>query len=367
MTTAEDRTVASTISGPNGSKTDLGGLSATRTDQGAAPDQGGDSPLLSVTITNYNYARFLPRAIESILAQSFNDFELIIIDNASTDGSANLIEQYAVRDHRIRAVFHKENVGLVESLRESCDLARGRYRVHVDADDWVMSNNAFEKQIRVLEAHQQLSFVYSSLALFGPNERKLFVSHPFSGDVVLPGELALESVLGFNLNHSGMMLRLESYKSSGGYTAGFMMCLDMLLAAKLCDFGGVGYIDDELYAFRQHGSNDHLAFRPRGVREEILPVIDVAFAGSVSRRLDNPEAVRRRVLRRALVHVPTQNIFAGHIRLGWRMYWESARVRPLDTVLQRRTIALLARTLLGGTGYAALRGTVRAALGFGRN
>jgi glycosyltransferase involved in cell wall biosynthesis len=317
-------------------------------------DVGRVCPLLSVTVTNYNYGRFLSKNIESILAQTFDDFELIIIDNASTDDSLQVIKRYVDSDPRIRLITHDRNVGMLASLRESCDLARGRYRVHVDADDWVISPNAFQREISVLEANQHIAFVYSSMTLFGASEEKTNVSHPYPLDTVLPGELALEAILGFNVNHSGMMLRLESYRESGGYPDGFVMCLDMLLAVRLCEQGDVGYLNEELYAFRQHGSNEHLALRLHGARDEILPLIDAAFAGPLSAKLANAVAVRRRVTRRALVHVPTQSIFSGHIRLGWRMYWESAMVRPFETVFQLRTISLIARTVLGPSIFALL-------------
>src|SRR5215211_5099334 len=93
----------------------------------AGQEQSGDGPLLSVTVGNYNYGRFLAQNIESILGQTFRDFELILIDNASTDDSLAVMERYAAADPRIRIVAHSQNEGMFASLRESCALARGRY------------------------------------------------------------------------------------------------------------------------------------------------------------------------------------------------------------------------------------------------
>jgi glycosyltransferase involved in cell wall biosynthesis len=305
----------------------------------------GRPPRLSVTLTNRNYARFLGRSIESILGQTFTDFELIVIDNASTDESASLIAEYAGRDPRIRVIAHTRDRGIFASLRESCDVARGQYRVHVDADDWVLSSHAFGRQIDLLDAHPAMSLAYSSMTIFGADERLAYAAHPYPGDVILSGEDALEAILGFGITHSGMMFRLASYRAAGGYPAGFLMCLDVMLAVRLAEQGSVGYIDDALYAFRVHGGNDHLASRVNVVREEILPMIDAAFDGPLGARLQNMRAVRRRVRRRALVHVPTQLIFSGRIRAGWRMYIESAKARPVDTLFQRRSLALVAQTL----------------------
>ena len=175
------------------------------------------SPKLSVTITNYNYAQYLPQAIESILGQTFTDFEVIIVDNASTDDSRQVIEAYADQDERIVPVCLEENQGALASLRASCDLARGTYRVHVDADDWVISPEAFALQVAQLDAAPSMGFTYSCMVQMANEAEVIWVSHPYSSDQALSGAEALEAVLSFNLNHSGMMLRLSTYRASGGY------------------------------------------------------------------------------------------------------------------------------------------------------
>jgi glycosyltransferase involved in cell wall biosynthesis len=322
----------------------------------AASSQPG-SPVLSVTVTNYNYAHFLPEALDSILAQSFEDFELIVIDNASTDGSIELLAEYAERDPRVRLIAHQQNQGGLASLRESCDVARGRYRVQVDADDWVISPTAFAEQVDMLERHPAMAFVYSTMTRYGPDGSKVGVSRPYPNDTVLPGELALEAILSFALTHSGMMFRLAAYRSTAGYPDGLPHVDDMLLGVRLAEVGDVGYLDRELYAFRQHGANVHLAPQLPVVKEEILPVIEAAFEGPLGPRV--PASVRRRVVRNALVHLPTQYIFAGQRRAGWRLYWESVKARPLATVAQLRTLSLLAVSVLGADRYRAMVARIR--------
>jgi glycosyltransferase involved in cell wall biosynthesis len=313
---------------------------------------GATAPILSVTVTNYNYARYLPRNIESILGQTFSDFELLVIDNASRDESLDVVRGYAERDPRIRVVAHERNEGALASLRESCDLSRGRYRVQVDADDWVIADDAFETQVEMLEANPRMAFVYSSMTMFGVEGEKLQVSHPHEGTVTLPGEEALEAILGFNLTHSGLMVRLDAYHAAGGYPDGLPHVDDMLLAARMCEWGDVGYVDRELYAFRQHGANVHLAPQERVVEREILPVIDAAFSGPLGERV--PAAVRRRVTRNALLHLPTQYIFRGERRAGWKLFWQSFRLRPIDTLFQRRTLSLVLRSVVGGQVFQRL-------------
>ena len=91
---------------------------------------------ISVIVPVYNTAQFLPHCIESILSQSFTDFELLLIDDGSTDGSGKICDAYAEKDNRIR-VFHKENGGVSSAGNLGLDNARGEWVTFVDSDDWV--------------------------------------------------------------------------------------------------------------------------------------------------------------------------------------------------------------------------------------
>ena len=314
------------------------------------------APTLSVTVNNFNYGRFLAQNIESILSQSYDDFELILIDNASTDDSLDVMRRYAQADPRIRIVAHAENEGMFASLQESCELSRGRYRVPIEADDWILAPGAFQLQVDLLDRHPSMSFVYSRMTMLGSDGEVHHLGRPYNGDVVLSGAEAVERVLSFSLAHSGMMMRLDALRATPGYGQDYPHVVDMLLGVRLCEVGDVGYLDRSLYAFRQHDTNLH--FRPQleVVRRELLPVIDAAFDGPLGERLVDAPALRRRVVRGALVHLPTQYIFVGDLRTGWRLYWESCRVRPLDTVLQPRTLSLVSRSVLGDRGHRWLAG-----------
>jgi hypothetical protein len=127
------------------------------------------------------------------------------------------------------------------------------------------------------------------------------------------------------------------------------------MASRLCAVGDVAYIDRLLYAFHQHGTNLHFRHQAPVMRDEILPMIDEVFDGPLAARMAEPEKSRRRIVRNALVHLPTMYIFSGAELAGWRMYWESVKIKPFDTIMQRRTLALLARTMLGGRAYGWIR------------
>jgi len=92
--------------------------------------------MISVIVPVYNVAPYLPRCIDSILAQSFGDFELLLIDDGSTDASGAICDEYARKDKRIK-VFHKENGGLSDARNYGMERARGDYIGFIDSDDYV--------------------------------------------------------------------------------------------------------------------------------------------------------------------------------------------------------------------------------------
>ncbi len=106
-------------------------------------------PRISVVMPVYNAEKYLSQAIESILIQTYTDFEFIIIDDGSTDTSLKISETYAQKDKRI-VLVSRENKGLVASLNEGIALAKGEFIARMDADD-ISLPTRFEKQIAVLE------------------------------------------------------------------------------------------------------------------------------------------------------------------------------------------------------------------------
>jgi glycosyltransferase involved in cell wall biosynthesis len=104
-----------------------------------------NSPLISVILPVYNAGRYVGQAIESILGQTLGDFELIVIDDGSTDSSSDVIKRYAAEDHRV-VLVSRENRGLVATLNEGIDLARGQWIARMDADDIALPSR-FERQM----------------------------------------------------------------------------------------------------------------------------------------------------------------------------------------------------------------------------
>lgn len=102
-----------------------------------------NSPFFSVIVPVYNVSQYLKRCIDSILSQSYGDFELLLVDDGSTDDSGRICDEYAKKDNRIK-VFHKKNGGVSSARNKGIDEARGNYVVFVDSDDYILQDRLLQ-------------------------------------------------------------------------------------------------------------------------------------------------------------------------------------------------------------------------------
>ena len=109
------------------------------------------SILLSIIVPVYNVGSFLPKCINSIISQTFTDFELILIDDGSTDNSVEICDAAAKKDSRVR-VIHKENGGVVSARKAGLSVAVGKYAGYVDGDDWI-DEHMYEHMINAMEKY----------------------------------------------------------------------------------------------------------------------------------------------------------------------------------------------------------------------
>lgn len=124
----------------------------------------GESPSVSIIVPVYNMEHYLERCVRSLLAQTFQDIEILLIDDGSTDSSAEICDCFACQDQRIR-VFHQPNGGVASARRYGIKQARGIYSIHADADDWVEPDMVAEmyETIRNSQADMLIADFYSDL------------------------------------------------------------------------------------------------------------------------------------------------------------------------------------------------------------
>lgn len=124
---------------------------------------------VSVIVPVYNYGRYLPDALDSVLAQTFGDWECIIVDDASTDDSGRVAAAYAARDARFRVITHDTNKGPAASRNSGIAASRGAYLQFLDADDRLLPDK-IAQHVRFLEAHPETGVVYSEAGFFRDGE-----------------------------------------------------------------------------------------------------------------------------------------------------------------------------------------------------
>jgi glycosyltransferase involved in cell wall biosynthesis len=168
-----------------------------------------DNALISVIMPVYNAEKFLRKAIDSILYQSFGNFEFIIVNDGSTDGSESIVKAYD--DPRIRYVS-QQNTGIGGALRRGCELALGVYIARMDADD-ICFPGRLAIQKKYLDCHPSVVLVSSAVEYINDKGDKIGRSFPYTSDFAIRNKLKRINPV----CHPGVMMRTANYRRSIGY------------------------------------------------------------------------------------------------------------------------------------------------------
>src|SRR5271157_2678892 len=182
-------------------------------DRGEADVTAIDHPRVSVALPVYNCERYVAEAIESILAQTFTDFEFLIVDDGSSDGTLPILHRFAARDSRIR-VISRPNTGIVGARNEALGLARGELIAVMDSDDVALPER-FEVQVRYLDENPDCVMIGSRVLVIDSDGDPLIVlPTPLSHEEIEDGFLNFRGQL---VHHSTTMIRRRSLLEIGGY------------------------------------------------------------------------------------------------------------------------------------------------------
>ena len=126
-----------------------------------------NSPAVSIIVAAYNAEKYIKRCIESIKSQTFDNFEVIIIDDGSTDSTGILLDEYALHDNRFH-IIHQTNQGVAAARQIGLNNCKGKYTIHVDSDDWI-EQNMLEEMYSLAESSQADMVISDFLIIHGPN------------------------------------------------------------------------------------------------------------------------------------------------------------------------------------------------------
>lgn len=205
----------------------------------------GMAPLISVIMPVYNAEDYIKTAIESILNQTEADYELIIIDDCSDDGTSDIIRSYANIDKRIRIIRNEHNSGIVYSLNCGLKMASGKYIARMDADDY-SDITRFEKQIKYLEINSNVVLCGTWTRNVGANKYEWRIK---DNEMQLSIRLLFHTVIA----HPTFMIRksfLDKYHLA--YDESYYPAEDYAFLSEIVKHSNIGLVHSELLRYRVH-------------------------------------------------------------------------------------------------------------------
>jgi glycosyltransferase involved in cell wall biosynthesis len=281
-------------------------------------------PRVSIIVPNYNHARFLRQRIDSILNQTFQDFELILLDDCSTDDSRCILSSYA-SDPRVRLDFNEKNSGSTyKQWNKGVGLAQGKYVWLAESDDCA-EPNLLERLVALLDANSSVQFAFCrSRALTEDGTLDGFAETRFwaadedcwSVDYCTNGrEICGKYMLRRNivLNASSAVFRREAYNLVGGADESMRLMSDWKLWASLMLTGDVAYLSEPLNHYRFH---DRTLRQTVNFRETIVPEYFALVRWIEDRVTPPPEVLRKAYRDRAEQWVPI--LMSSHVPLAFK-------------------------------------------------
>jgi glycosyltransferase involved in cell wall biosynthesis len=207
-------------------------------------------PLVTVVMPAYNAAAFIERAIESVLKQTYDHLELIVVDDGSTDGTATLIESFGGR----LVCLRQRNAQQAVARNRGALRGRGELVAFIDADDeWLPQK--LERQVRFLDRHAQYSLAICGVQEIDGSGNPLRDRRAsFRGD---PREAILLGDTGGGICGSTPLIRRREFEQLGGFDEALPPCEDTDLLWRAACSGGIGVIEEVLVRYRLHGGNAH--------------------------------------------------------------------------------------------------------------
>ena len=311
------------------------------------------APLVSIGIPTYNGAKHLRESIESVIAQTFEDFELILIDDLSRDETWAIAQEYARRDTRISAVRNSKTLGLVGNFNRCLEAAKGRY-VYVWHQDDVMLPQNIERKVALLNANPQVGFVHSNVLMI--DEQGQVLSEHWEADsrqdYIVPGREFFLNMIQPGKNYvccPSVLGRRECYEKLGHFRSELYFTCDWEMWMRLSLYYDVGCLGTPLVRFRRHGGSE--SSRIEGTVSEIEQELLAKFLvlSDHGHRISNAGKLKKHIvagIAGAEVLRARRAFSEGRSAEGWNRLRFSIKLRPA-LLWQPEFAGTLVRLLLG--------------------
>lgn len=207
------------------------------------------APRVSIVMAAYNATQFLAEALDDLLAQTFTDFELILVDDGSTDGTLAVLESYAAADGRVVVLKNEVNQGLPKSLNVGIEHCRAALIARADADDRYPPDR-LAKQVAFLDAHPEVGLLSGAVDKID-EQGKYLLSARFPTD---DGQIRMRELFLNSFTHPGVMYRTDLVRSIGGYDPDFFTSEDADLYSRLRPLTKAANLEDTVVYYRKHGA-----------------------------------------------------------------------------------------------------------------
>ncbi len=306
-------------------------------------------PRITVLTTVYNGARYLAEAIDSVLADGFDDFEYVIVDDGSTDATPRILADAAARDPRIVLLRHEANRGIGAATNRGLAIARGQYVARLDADDISMPGR-FARQVAYLDAHADVALVSMNYESIDADGAVLHRSHRDHPPAVVEYLLNFSNSLG---GHSQVMFRRSAVTAAGGYDESCGASLDYDLWTRIVRHGRMFVLPEIGMRYRVHDQS--LSVRAREEQIDVgTRVVRQTLSTYLGRTLTDDEV-------RVLTHAWRPVLPAIDPKLAKAILREAYRIfceREPDRRLQRIVRTVKARRLMNTAMLLLAKGDV---------
>lgn len=207
----------------------------------------GEFPLVSVMMPVYNSEDFLQESIDSILNQTYENFEFIIVDDHSTDSSWEIIKNYEEKENKIKAIRNKKNLNIPKTRNKALKLANGKYYAVQDSDD-VSHSDRLRKQVKFLEDKEEYGIVGCHLEVINSLSKKIgFRGYPTSYEEIK------KVITRYNpIPQPGVMMRAEIIENDiGYYNEKYTRCQDYDLWLRIAENYKISNLDEALVQYRR--------------------------------------------------------------------------------------------------------------------
>ncbi len=278
----------------------------------------------------YNYARYLPQAIESVLAQEFRDFELLVIDDCSSDNTRAVVQGYADSDERVVFSVNKKNLGMVENWNHCLAQARGEYIKFLFGDDILARPDALGRMAACLDDDQGISLVGSPRNLIDDDSRFINTLSYLPPGTILPGTEVISRCMldqrNQNLIGEPSVVMFRKNQALRGFNSRYRQLVDLEMWFHLLEQGSYAHLDASLSSFRVHTE-----------QQTAKNILSLAYINDLSLLFDE--------------YLFNEYVSCGMLHKRFLVYnqfykiWKKARQHKIDGDLVRRKIKFRYRPL----------------------